>query len=116
MITNFEELTFDLTEDEKKLLPLIIAGFKSHVGENSAIKAPEICALFHKNTGIKLSQERLRKFVNYLRATSTLPIIATPKGYYLANNKEDLLKQIKSLQERALSIAGAADGLLKFKF
>ena len=114
MITNFENVTFDLTEIESKLLPLIIAGFKKYTKQNP-IKEPDIVKRFNeKNYEYKLSGVRLRKLVNYIRSNGLLPLIATSKGYYVSYEKEEILSQIKSLRERASSINKCADGLEGF--
>jgi hypothetical protein len=114
MITNFENITYDLTDTEKELLPIIITGFLNYT-EKNPIKEPDIVARFNeRNKGKKLSGVRLRKLVNVIRSNGLLPLIATSKGYYVSHDKEVILSQIKSLRQRAKSINDCADGLLKF--
>lgn len=119
MITNFEEITEDITEAEKSLVPFFVKGFATKTKENP-IKAPEIVKLlneFLKKQGIdapKITPERLRKIVNYIRVNSLLPLIATSKGYYVSEDQDEIIKQIQSLKERAAAIVGAANGLMKF--
>ena len=120
MITNFELITEELTTDELKILPIIIQGFKCHKKDNP-IKAPAIIISLNEYLQkqgflIKITEVRLRKFVNYIRANGKLPLIATPKGYYISDDKNELRMQVKSLQERAKSILNAADGLEIFIF
>jgi hypothetical protein len=111
MITNFEQITSELTEDEMKLLPILINGFKKHSKPNP-IKAPDIVK------GMKLygkfTEVRLRKMVNHIRVNSLLPLIATSSGYYISDDSEEIKLQVKSLWERAKSIKDAADGLVIF--
>lgn len=109
MITNFETITYDLTNKEMAMLPIIIRGLENHVGQDNAITGKDICA---KVDG--LSEPRLRKIVNFIRSNSMLPVIATSKGYYTASNREELLDQIKSLDDRINAICSARDGLMKF--
>jgi hypothetical protein len=114
MIENFEEITYELTEKEMKILPLLINGFKNYT-ENNPIKEPEIVKRFNERNGdIKLSGVRLRKIVNYIRSNSLLPLIATSKGYYISYDREIILSQIKSLKQRSFSIDNCANGLKKF--
>ena len=113
-VTNFESITYDLTAIEREYLPIMIEGFKKHIGKEKAIKAPDIIANLDKRKGIKLTEARLRKLVNYIRCTSSLPLIATSNGYYITDNKEEILKECQSLQDRANAILGAREGLLKF--
>jgi hypothetical protein len=114
MIDNFEELTYELTDVEKKMLPLLISGFKNYTIENP-IKEPDIVSRFNdRNTGLKLSGVRLRKIVNYIRSNGLLPLIATSKGYYVSYDKSIISSQIKSLRQRSFSINNCASGLEKF--
>lgn len=112
MITNFEDITYELTDKELKLVPLIISGLKTKTKDNP-IKEPEIVNKM-KAAGYKITGERLRKIVNYVRSNGLLPIIATSKGYYVSYDKEEISKQIKSLHQRANSILSSANGLNKF--
>lgn len=113
MITNFEDITTELTADEMHFLPNMIAGFKLRTIDNP-ITGKEICKSIKENTGIKFTEARLRKFVNHIRSNSLLPLIATSKGYYCSFDVNEIKAQIKSLDERANAIHQAKKGLLKF--
>ena len=120
MLTNFEELTCELSQDELDLVPIIMGGFKTRT-EKNPIKAPEIVAGMDKwlkenrpDVKIKMSEVRLRKIVNHIRSNSIAPLIATSHGYYLSNDPEVIKSQVKSMYERAASIKKAADGLSLF--
>lgn len=111
MITNFEQITTELNEEEMKLLPILINGFRTHSKQNP-IKAPDIVNAMKKFG--KMSEVRLRKMVNHIRVNSLLPLIATSSGYFITEDQEEIRNQIKSLNERAKSIKDASDGLLIF--
>ena len=118
MIENFDEFTYELSEEEKKLIPILIKGFQSHDYENP-ITASEIVLkmnvwLESNNFNIKLSEPRLRKCVNYIRSTSIIPLIATSKGYFVSYDTDIISSQVKSLTQRANSIYDCAEGLSKF--
>jgi len=118
MITNFEQVTFELTNEEMEILPLVMHGFRQYK-KNNPIKAELIVSRmnqFLNNRGykIRLTQPRLRKLVNYIRSNGLLPLIATSHGYFTSDCKETIIEQIKSLQERANSIERCAQGLKKF--
>jgi hypothetical protein len=118
MITNFEEITEELTKDERALIPAICEGLKLR-SEKNPIKAPDIVKgmnTFLEKSGskIKMTDVKLRKCVNYIRAKSMLPVIATSKGYYVSYDNEVLKDQIKSLNQRANSIKNCSDGLASF--
>jgi hypothetical protein len=114
MITNFEEITQELTDSEKKILPLIISGFKNYT-EKNPIKEVDIVKRFNeRNPQMKLTGVRLRKLVNCIRSNGLLPLIATSSGYYVSYDKDIIASQIKSLRQRAFSINNCAKGLEAF--
>lgn len=118
MITNFEEYTFELNDNELKLIPILIRGFNTH-SESNPIKATEIIKqmndyLVQNNAKIRLTQPRLRKCCNYIRSNGMIPLIATSRGYYVSTDKEIIRTQIDSLIQRANSIKRCADGLKVF--
>lgn len=117
-ITNFEDITAELSDDEIRLIPLLIGGFKNRTKANP-IKAPEIVNkvndyLIDKGEKVRLSEPRLRKIVNHIRSNSLLPLIATSKGYFVSTDRMELINQIESLEQRANSIAKCALGLKSF--
>jgi hypothetical protein len=114
MITNFENITHELSDIELEMLPLMVNGFKRYT-KQYPIKEPEIVARFNSNNPkTKLNGARLRKLVNHIRCHSMLPLIATSKGYYVSDDIAEIKNQIKSLRERANSINRCADGLLNY--
>jgi len=118
MLTNFEDFTNELSEDELSILPAVIHSFRRYK-KDSPIKAPEIIEgindyLTKKGYKFKMTGPRLRKMVNYIRSNSLLPLIATSKGYFTDSCKITVMDQIKSLEERARSIQNCAEGLKKF--
>ncbi len=118
MITNFEEITKELTEQELKLVSVLIKGFKLH-DKSTPIKAPEILKCINSKKelyGLKkdITSVMIRKYCNFIRVNGLIPLIATSSGYYISYDKEDIKKQMQSLYERAKSIKDSADGLRKF--
>lgn len=117
MITNFENETCPLSEDEKQFIPLIIQGLSTKSKENP-IKSDVICERLNAkyNYGCKMTGARLRKITNFIRSEGILPIIATSNGYYCSYDKREIEEQIKSLTERAEAILNSAEGLKKFLY
>jgi hypothetical protein len=110
MITNFEEITKELTETEMQVLEPLKDVLSKTNNKNPYLTETILWHLSeYKITGV-----RLRKLVNYIRVNRLLPLIATSKGYYLSWDNEDIKKEVKSLRERANSINNAADGLESF--
>jgi len=114
MVENFEQITKELTKDEKMLIPILTEGLKKRSKDNP-VKAPEIIKGINKYYGRKvISEPRLRKLCNLLRSTGMLPIIATSKGYYVSYDTEVIKSQIRSLKDRANAILASAEGLEKW--
>ena len=117
MITDFEELTTDLTDDELAMLPVVVSVL-GQTSEQNPLKAPLIVskvqlALDKNKMDAVFNERKLRKFVNHIRCTGALPLIATANGYFVTDDVEVIKRQIKSLGERARSIQMCADGLLR---
>lgn len=111
MITNFENITHDLTEEELLLIPVMVKSF-SRYSKEYPINAPDVVARFNASGAkYKLTEPRLRKMVNYIRSNGLIALIATSKGYYVSNEKDEIMKQVESLRQRANSIHRCADGL-----
>ena len=117
MITNFERITSELTQEEKTMIQGLMLGLGQRRKENP-IKAPEIVSamnLFAERHGCKkITDVRLRKMINFIRSQGMQPIIATSEGYYVSYDEADISDQIKSLTERANSILDCVHGLKKF--
>jgi len=117
-VTNFEHITHELSEDELEIIPLVKLFFELYNKENP-IKSPAFVEMINRNLlhngyTIQINEVRLRKFVNYIRKNSLLPLIATSKGYFVSYDPEVIKSQIRSLRERASSILDCANGLQGF--
>ena len=120
MVTNFEDITKPLTDEENKYIELLITGFQNRTKDNP-IKAPDLIKNINSfvtthrpDIKKKLSEPRLRKLCNYIRTNSLIPLIATSKGYYVSYDKEEIQDQMQSLMDRAQAIIKSSYGLLKF--
>ncbi|MBP9583510.1 MAG: hypothetical protein KBE38_15220 [Ignavibacterium sp.] len=114
MITNFEEITAPLSIEEKELL-LCVYDVVKKIDKKNPIKAPNLIQRVKQITNKeKFAQARLRKIINFIRANGILPVIATSNGYYTSYETNEILKEIKSLNERAEAIRFASDGLKIF--
>lgn len=117
MITNFKNITYELTDDEMRHVDGLVAGLELRNKDNP-IKAPEIVRkmnVYASRHGIcKMTEPRLRKLINHIRSQAILPVIATSKGYYISYDEGEVSDQIKSLTERANSMLDCVFGLKKF--
>ena|ERR1700739_2667173 len=120
MVVTFEEYTADLTQDELSYENLIkdaiSFALKNGVELKSGALEDSINMELHlQGYNYHLSDTRLRKFVNHLRSTAQLPIIATSKGYKLSEEDKDIDLQILSGEQRARSILYSCEGLRRYK-
>lgn len=115
MITNFEDITFKLTDFEKTLVLPIMQSLEKHTVQ-TPIKEKEIIYLVNawlQSKGIteKLTGVRFRKIINQIRVHSLQPVIATSRGYFVCYEIDTICSQITSLRDRASAILACADGL-----
>ena len=110
MITGFEEQTEPLTDQEREVfLPPIIKGLRVKVGKEKAVANKDIVRGLKANCDIKISEARVRKMINYIRNNDIIPcLIATSKGYYIAETKDEMLDYIDSLYGRVEAIKADA--------
>jgi len=111
MITNFERITTDITEDERRFIPVFINYLKQ---QTKPVKAPEIVWDLKRSAPFQLTEVRIRKMANKIRTNGVAPLMATSKGYYISYSPDEIERQIQSLYERAASIRGCADGMRRF--
>ncbi len=104
MITGFEDITSEITQEEKKiLLPYIANLFKN--GKENAITSGEIIEVINRNLHLKTNGARVRKIIHVIRLTSYVSrLIASSKGYYISDNKDEVNNYIESLKQRANQI------------
>lgn len=131
-VINFEEITEDLSELELKHLDeikdFIMKSFINYgfIGTVKFHKKPikqdaltkhinsELILKYGLFTPLKINSARLRKYFSYFRCNGILPIIATKDGCYLSQDREEIEKQILSLEQRSRQIAKAATGMRTF--
>ncbi len=101
MLETFEKETQPLTEYEQdKLLPIMVRCLSRHVGEEKAITNKQMCEAL-RDSGYEIGEARIRKLINHIRVNSLIDcLIATSKGYFVADNKSDVISHINSLRGR----------------
>ena len=113
MINGFEDETCPLNEAEMVIARRISKGLGRRVGSDNAITATEIMKAMD-GTRPKLSGARVRKIVNYIRMSGMVPrLMATSKGYYVSNDREELLSYVESLRQREDAIAAVRNAIVK---
>ena len=107
MITNFEQLTYEVTTMEKEIASYLAKDFnKNHRGKDNSITSSKIIKMLaRKSRKWKMSDSRLRKIINYIRNENLCNcLIATSKGYYTSSKEQDVKIYMKSLAQRANEI------------
>ena len=109
MIQGWENETAPLSDDEKKLLPIIAKGLSNKRGKENAITSTAII-LKMKSAGYKIDPPRLRKMIHHIRMKHlVMNLISSSKGYYIAVDQADLIRYIQSLQDRMTAIERIAN-------
>ena len=106
MITNFEGFTYELTEYERKILqPRIVKGLSVRIGKDKAITNSAMCKAL-SDKGYDISEPRLRKIIHSIRIQGLIPLLlSTSKGYFVADNDEQIKNWCESMQQRINSQA-----------
>ncbi len=116
MITNFEHITKELHSTDLMHVDYLIS-ILSATTQEKPLKAPELVIRVNSYAFVyglhMIDGARLRKMINYIRANSLIPVIATKSGYFVSYDEQILSSQIKSLTERSNSIMDCVYGLNK---
>ena len=104
MIKNFQKETCPLTDYEKdRLVPVVVACLSSRRGSSQAVNSRQL--LMHHLKEYMVDAARLRKVINYIRTKGLINgLMATSKGYYIAESREELEAYLESLQGREQAI------------
>lgn len=113
MISNFERDTVRLSGYEKnELMPAVIEKLKTCVGKRKVITNKK---LIRQHLGYYVvDPARLRKVINYIRNNNLISgLVATSRGYYIAENREELEQYVKSLQGRIAAITTIRNSVMQ---
>lgn len=104
MIRNFKKETCPLNDYEKKrVLPILVNILSSRVGSSRAVTSSQFLNVHLKDCPIDAA--RLRKVINYIRTKGLIQgLMATSRGYYVAETREELEAYLESLQGRENAI------------
>ena len=105
MIKNFEEYTHELTSDERLVVQRIIRRFENLKGKQNIVTGEQIRDGINNNLNLKFDTVRIRKMIQFIRTNDLIAgLIATSKGYYVANTSEEIEDWIESLKSRENAI------------
>lgn len=105
MIHGFENETQPLNGYEKNtLLPIIVRGLTNKIGATNAVSNSHICISL-RNKGYKVTEVRMRKIINHIRTHGLVTcLVASGKGYYRAESRQEVADYIESLKGRENAI------------
>jgi len=105
MITNFDDYTIELNQDELKIVPIIVDRFTKWKGSKYIVTNPQIVSGLERNFKIKITEPRIRKIIQYIRIENLVPgLIATSKGYYTTDDINELEQWIETMKQRENAI------------
>ena len=114
-VLNFEEITHELNyEEEFKIVPIIVNRFKSNQGKEKIVTNKKMIEGIQKDCGFKTTEPRIRKMIQYIRdknLLNDLEILATSKGYYSTDDNDEILKWIKSMNNRINAMIETKDSV-----
>ncbi len=114
-VSQFEQFTYKLTDVELSVLPTFIEVVKDGT-DHAPLKAASLVErinihLHDRGISFRMTDERFRKFVNYVRSHAVIPLLANSHGYFVSYEPDVIRAQMKSLRERAGGILAAREGL-----
>ncbi len=115
MIKGFEEVTVKISANEKEVyLPLVVEVLSHRVGCKKAATNKMIREYLHLEDSVIITETKMRKIISYIRQNHLVPcLIATNRGYYVAEEKQEMDDYLKSLQGRIDAIYASMKALEK---
>lgn len=113
MIKGFEEIATKISDNEKKIyLPLVVEVLSHRVGHEKMATNKMIREYLHLEDSVLITETKMRKIISYIRQNHLVPcLIATSRGYYVAEEREEMVDYIKSLHGRIDAIYAALKSL-----
>lgn len=115
MIKGFEDVTAKISANEKEVyLPLVVEVLFHRVGCKKAATNKMIREYLHLEDSVIITETKMRKIISYIRQNHLVPcLIATNRGYYVAEEKQEMNDYLKSLQGRIDAIYASMKALEK---
>lgn len=90
-----------LSEQEKAdCLHLSAAFKKTFIGPKKSQTNRMLNEWLKLNLGVSIGDKKMRDYIHYIRCTLQVPVIASKKGYYLAENRQQMYTYLESLRYR----------------
>jgi hypothetical protein len=105
MIVGFEDFTVEITPEEQYVVNIIIKRFQTKVGKTNIVTADKIALGLKAHFGIEFKESRIRKMIQYIRLNNLVSgLVATSKGYFVAQSPDEIMDWIDSLKSRENAI------------
>jgi hypothetical protein len=105
MINGFDEYTFELTNEEKFVVETIVKRFNNLKGKRNIATGEQIRNGIRNHLKIDFSESRIRKMIQYIRLNNlVLGLVATSRGYYVAETIDEIQQWVDSLKSRENAI------------
>jgi len=105
MIKTFEQHTVELSPDEQRFVGIIADRFATKKGKQHIVTAEQIIDGLKRQFNIEFQESRVRKMIQYIRLNNlVIGLIATSKGYFVADSIEEIEDWIDSLKSRENAI------------
>lgn len=110
MITGFEKETEPLNEEETRLAHMVAICLESRLGEELALKNGQLSDLVGQFYGVNIPEGKMRKIINHIRRHQLVKnLLASSKGYWVARDRDEVLRYVRSLYERISAIKKVAE-------
>ncbi len=98
MLRGYENITYELTEEELKYVDPIVKGLSARIGKENAVTNKTI------QDSMGLTSPRVHKIINYIRINNLVyGLCSSGCGYYVAANIDELEDCMVSLKQRIYS-------------
>ena len=98
MLRGYENITYELTEDEMLLVSPMVNALSKRIGKDKAVRNVEI------QKAMNLTSVRVHKIINYIRINNLVyGLCSSSCGYYVAENNKELEECMISLKQRIYS-------------
>lgn len=112
MLNGFDKETAPLSEYEREiLLPIMVKCLQRKIGKENAVTNKVMCAKMQEY-GYDIGEVRVRKIINHIRVNNLIScLMASNKGYYIANDQKEIKDYIQSLKGRERAIKAVREAL-----
>ena len=98
MLKGYENINFELSEDDSKWIQPFSRGISKRIGKENAITSKEI----QNKTG--LSSQKVHRIIQHIRTKNIVNgICSNGRGYYVAKDRHELEECLVSLKQRIYS-------------